>query len=158
MLPNFETDQATPAGRLEAVLEAYALNCHAHDATELAVVLYRGQHVAPAQRQLHELIGELLADAAETGALRDDVAVDELTAYCVHALAAACNPGPRCDDSSGSHLLDCGQIDPGRARSPASPPQRLRNIVSARSSYLSAGGRLAAVLVRRHATLDSVRR
>ena len=32
---------------------------------------------------------DLLADAAQTGDLRDDIAPDELATYCLHALAAA---------------------------------------------------------------------
>ena len=75
--------------RLEAALETYGVSCHRHNGTELAVVLYGGRRVAPAQRQLTDLFRELLADAAAAGLLRDDVAVDELATYCVHALTAA---------------------------------------------------------------------
>jgi AcrR family transcriptional regulator len=86
-------DQAGDAGeRLEAVLEAYALISHEthgdHD-TELAAFLHRDHHVAKAQRQLRDMIRDLLAEGAKTGELRDDVAPDELASYCLHALAAA---------------------------------------------------------------------
>jgi AcrR family transcriptional regulator len=77
---------------LEAVLEAYAFIQHdlrvAH-ATELAAHLQRGAHVARARQQLHHMIRDLLAEAAATGHVRDDVTADELATYCEHALAAA---------------------------------------------------------------------
>lgn len=82
-----DTDQ-----QLEAVLLAYALithDSHAHHDTELAALLHRDEHLVPAQRQLHEMIRDLLAQGARTGNLRDDVAPGELASYCLHALAAA---------------------------------------------------------------------
>jgi len=83
-------DQAGEAGdRLEAVLEAYALIRHEHHGTELAALLHRGEHVARAERQLRDFIRDLLAEGAEAGDLRDDVAPDELASYCLHALTAA---------------------------------------------------------------------
>jgi AcrR family transcriptional regulator len=86
-------DQAGGAReRLEAVLEAYALITHetrGHHDRELAAFLHRDGQVASAQQQLRALIRDLLAEAAATGELRDDVAPDELTSYCLHALAAA---------------------------------------------------------------------
>ena len=75
--------------RLEAVLEAFALISHERHGTELAALLHRGEHVARAQQQLSDLIRDLLAEGAETGDLRDDVAPDELARYCLHALMAA---------------------------------------------------------------------
>jgi AcrR family transcriptional regulator len=85
-------DRAGTAGeRLEAVLEAYALISHGarHHDTELVAFLHRGEQVAGAQRQLRDLIRDLLTEGAETGHLRNDVAPDELASYCLHALAAA---------------------------------------------------------------------
>jgi AcrR family transcriptional regulator len=88
-------DQAGGTGeRLEAVLEAYALisherYSHEHPGPELAALLHRGVHAAGAQQQVHDMIKDLLIEAAETGDLRDDVAPDELASYCLHALAAA---------------------------------------------------------------------
>lgn len=86
-------DQASDAaGRLEAVLEAYALLQHelrlAHG-TELAAFLHRGEHIARAQQQLGDFIRDLLTEAAQTGAVRNDVTPDELATYCLYALAAA---------------------------------------------------------------------
>ncbi|MBG0823316.1 TetR family transcriptional regulator [Planomonospora sp. ID91781] len=83
-------DQAGTAGeRLKAVLEAYALIQHEHHGTELAALLHRGEHVVRARQHLHDFICGLLAEGAEAGDLRDDVAPDELAAYCIHALGAA---------------------------------------------------------------------
>jgi AcrR family transcriptional regulator len=78
--------------RLEAVLEAFALISHEargrHD-TELAAFLHRDKEVGRAQQQVRDMIRDLLAEGAESGDLRDDVAPDELASYCLHALAAA---------------------------------------------------------------------
>jgi AcrR family transcriptional regulator len=83
-------DQARDAAeRLEAVLEAYALIAYEHHGTELAALVHRGEHVARARQQLSDFIRDLVAEGAETGDLRDDVAPDELASYCLHALAAA---------------------------------------------------------------------
>jgi Transcriptional regulator SbtR-like, C-terminal domain len=41
------------------------------------------------QLQLLDLISGLVADAAEAGTVRQDVPAEELSGYCVHALAAA---------------------------------------------------------------------
>ena len=87
-------DQAGDAERLEAVLEAYALISHErfsheHPGPELAALLHRGVHITGAQEQVHDMIQDLLIEAAETGDVRDDVAPDELASYCVHALTAA---------------------------------------------------------------------
>jgi len=86
-------DDAADAGeRLEAVLNAFALiahESHRHHDTELVAFLHRDEQVARAQRQLHNMIRDLLAEGAKTGELRDDVTPDELAGYCLHALAAA---------------------------------------------------------------------
>ncbi len=83
--------------RLQAVLTAYAhihqqramhLRHHTHG-TELATFLHRDEHVAGAQKQVHDLVRDLLTDVAAEGGVRDDVPVDELATYCVHALDAA---------------------------------------------------------------------
>jgi AcrR family transcriptional regulator len=88
-------DQAGGTGeRLEAVLEAYALisherYSHEHPGPELAALLHRGVHVTGAQQQVHDMIKNLLTEAAETGDVRGDIAPEELASYCLHALAAA---------------------------------------------------------------------
>jgi hypothetical protein len=45
--------------------------------------------MAGAQQQLLEFIAGLIAEAAEAGEIRDDIAADELAGYCLHALTAA---------------------------------------------------------------------
>ena len=81
---------STPPGQLEAVLEEFALIQHQHHDTELPVaLLHRGEHIAQARRQLQDLVSELLAAAVEVGAVRSDIAPDELASYCLSALAAA---------------------------------------------------------------------
>lgn len=78
--------------RLEAVLEAYALIVHETQGdqdTELGAFLHRDEKVARARHRLLDLIRELVADAAQAGDLRSDVAPEELASYCLHALAAA---------------------------------------------------------------------
>ena len=80
-----------PAERLEAVLEAYAeaaRESSRHHHSELAAFLHRDGRVARAQRQVQEMIRDLVADGAQAGELRDDVPPDELAAYCVNALGA----------------------------------------------------------------------
>jgi hypothetical protein len=46
-------------------------------------------HVTGAQQQVHDMIKNLLTEAAETGDVRGDIAPEELASYCLHALAAA---------------------------------------------------------------------
>jgi AcrR family transcriptional regulator len=78
-----------PASRLHAVLEAYALIRHEHHDPELASLVHRGEHLGHAHDQLARLLSELLREAAEAGAVRDDVAASELALYCIHATSAA---------------------------------------------------------------------
>jgi len=84
-------DQAGDAGgRLEAVLKAYALMTYQRPhGTELAALVHRGEHLARAHQHLSDLIRDLLAEAAKTGDIRDDVAPGELATYCLNALTAA---------------------------------------------------------------------
>jgi len=80
-----------PGERLAAVLEAYAFiqrRRHGHG-VELSALLHRGEHVVHAERHLHGFVRDLLAEGAEAGEVRGDVAPDELATYCLHALAAA---------------------------------------------------------------------
>ncbi|NUS80578.1 MAG: TetR/AcrR family transcriptional regulator [Streptomyces sp.] len=80
------------AERLEAVLRAFALVAHEsrrHHDGDLAAFLHRDQQVTGAQQRLHGMIEDLLAEAVHTGAVRDDIAPDELAGFCLHALNAA---------------------------------------------------------------------
>jgi len=84
-------DQADgPGERLEAVLGAYALITYERPhGTELVALVHRGEHLARAHQHLSDLIRDLLAEAAKTGDIRDDVAPEELASYCLNALTAA---------------------------------------------------------------------
>jgi AcrR family transcriptional regulator len=75
--------------RLEAVLEAYALMSHRHHGSDVAALLHRGEHVAEARQQLSDFIRDLLAEGAQHGDIRADVAPQELASFCLHALTAA---------------------------------------------------------------------
>lgn len=78
-----------PHRQLQAVLEAYAVIQHTHPGTELAAALHQGEHVARAQKRLSGFIEDLIAEGANAGRLRTDVAPSELASYCLHALTAA---------------------------------------------------------------------
>jgi transcriptional regulator SbtR-like protein len=54
-----------------------------------AAFLHRGEHLDHAQQHLTGLIADLIAQAAHTGNVRDDIAPQELARYCLHALGAA---------------------------------------------------------------------
>ena len=86
-------DQAgEPAARLRAVLEAYAhisRRSRRHGDGALMAFLHRDERVGHAQRRLHDMVRDLLAEGAAAGVLRADVAPDELATYCLYAVAAA---------------------------------------------------------------------
>jgi AcrR family transcriptional regulator len=78
--------------RLAAVLQTYAeiaREPHGRHSVELAASVHASAHVARAHGHLRRLIHEVLADAAAFGHVRDDVGVEELVGYCLHALSAA---------------------------------------------------------------------
>jgi AcrR family transcriptional regulator len=92
LLNKVRTNAGDASQRLEAVLVAYALlarESRGHRDTELAAFLHRDGQVAGAQQHLHDMIRVLVAEAAQTGDVRSDVAPEELASYCLHALAAA---------------------------------------------------------------------
>jgi AcrR family transcriptional regulator len=79
----------SPGQRLEAVLQAYALMTYGRPhGSDLSALLHGGAHMDHAHQRLARLVEGLLADAAKSGDVRDDIAADELAAYCLHALAA----------------------------------------------------------------------
>lgn len=87
----------TPLERLRNVLAAYAhiqrerIQRH-HDqphGEELVVLLHRDQQVAEAQRELHGLVQDLVADAVTAGVVREDITPNEIAGFCIHALDAA---------------------------------------------------------------------
>ena len=81
-----------PTQRLQSVLMAYATlsqESHGHHDTELAALMHRTEPVTRAEQHLRHMVRDLLAHAADAGDIRDDIAPEELTAYCLHALTAA---------------------------------------------------------------------
>lgn len=84
---------ADPATRLHAVLAAYAHvvheMSHRHPGTELSALLHRDERVAQAHQQLHDLVRDVVTEAAHVGIVRVDVTPDELATYCLHSLTAA---------------------------------------------------------------------
>lgn len=89
-LAHVRNQPGAPGGRLEAILETYALMSHGQPhGTDLSALLHRGEHVTKAHQHLAGLVEELLAEAARSGDVRDDVAPGELASYCLHALGAA---------------------------------------------------------------------
>jgi AcrR family transcriptional regulator len=88
-LASLRDESRNPGEQLEAVLEAYALIRHEHHGGDLAAFLHQGEHVAKAEDHLRHFVRDLLIEAAGTGAVRDDVAPDELATYCLYALTAA---------------------------------------------------------------------
>jgi AcrR family transcriptional regulator len=84
-------DESDPDGRLEAALGAYALIVHerGQHGMDLMQLLHRGEHVERAQRQLHTFFRNLLNERVRKREVRSDISSEELTRYCLHALAAA---------------------------------------------------------------------
>ena len=90
------TELASGAGaadnRLEATLMGYARICHfraRHGAPDVGALVHQGAAVSDAEKKLTKLFGDLLAECQAADAVRDDISVDELAAYCLHALSAA---------------------------------------------------------------------
>ena len=79
----------TPVQRLVAVLQRFGDLTHQRHDGDLAALLHRGEHVDKAQQHLRAMVGELIAQGAQAGELRDDIAPDELARFCLHALTAA---------------------------------------------------------------------
>ena len=83
----------TPVVRLAMMLHALAhIARHSSShAMDLAPVLRRGhrsEHGTRARQELHRMVAESIAEGAARGELRDDVAPEELSAYCLSAVAA----------------------------------------------------------------------
>ncbi|MFD5325188.1 TetR/AcrR family transcriptional regulator [Streptomyces sp. NPDC127092] len=84
-----------PDRRLHVVLETYALMSHerhrhhGHHGAAMTALLHQGPVITQAHERLLELVRDLVAEGAASGALRSDVAPGELAAYCLHALGAA---------------------------------------------------------------------
>ena len=87
----------TALQRLEAVMQAWAgivRQSRAHHGSELAVLLHRDPRVEQAQRQLHDLVRDVVTEAAAAGEVRSDVPPDELATFALHALTATADLDP----------------------------------------------------------------
>lgn len=83
-------DQAAGAElQLERMLETYARLVHEQHASELVALLHRSEHATRGYHEFAGMLGELIAEGATRGRLRDDVSPAELASFCLHALAAA---------------------------------------------------------------------
>jgi AcrR family transcriptional regulator len=85
-------EERPAADRLAAVSAGYARICYfrrQHGTEDLSALLHRDEGAADAERRLHTLFRQLIAEAAEEHAVRRDVEPEELASYCVHALAGA---------------------------------------------------------------------
>jgi AcrR family transcriptional regulator len=89
--------EAEPGRRLKAVLTAYA---HIHrervyghhnqpHGADLAAFLHQDTQLGGARQELFDMIRQVVAEAAETGHIRDDLDASELTGFSIHALEAA---------------------------------------------------------------------
>ena len=77
------------ADRLRSVLTTYAAivgEAEGHGATDLAGLLHHGEHVDRAERELHEMVRDLIAASAADGAVRADVPPADLAAFALSAL------------------------------------------------------------------------
>jgi len=84
--------EGSPRDRLDAMAAAYTHICRMrarHGAQDLGPLLHRGAQAARADEELHRLFRDALSGAQAAGDVRDDVAVEELARYCIHALGAA---------------------------------------------------------------------
>lgn len=78
--------------RLQVVLSTYANivhESHGHANSDLGALLHRGERVAKAEAELHDMVRDLIAAAAADGAIRSDTPPAELAAYCLSSLGAA---------------------------------------------------------------------
>jgi AcrR family transcriptional regulator len=89
-------EAAGPAGRLAAVLRAYAeLSAGHREGGDLSALLHQGEHAVRAEARLQAFLAGLIAESAARGDTRTDVPPPELAAFCLHALAAApAHPAP----------------------------------------------------------------
>jgi AcrR family transcriptional regulator len=85
------SETTKPAGRLAAVLRAYAVQSRQQrgHSSDVAAMLHHGEHVTRAHAHLDEFISALIGEAAARGEVRDDIPAEELASYCLHALTAA---------------------------------------------------------------------
>jgi AcrR family transcriptional regulator len=69
----------------------HAGRTHSHEghSGDIAALVHQSRHVSRVQRQLLDLIRDVISGAARSGSVRRDVPADELARYALKALAAA---------------------------------------------------------------------
>jgi len=93
LLAEVRDREAAPGRRLAAVLAAYVrLVREQPPGLGSAAGPAVGADDSSARGRLLGLFAELLAQAADAGAIRDDIAPQELAGYCLHSLGAAAEP------------------------------------------------------------------
>ena len=83
---------ADPTEQLTTMLTVYAEILHAsreHPHSDLAAFLHKGERVEQAERELRQMMRDLIKASAGAGTVRSDITADELTTYCMSALGAA---------------------------------------------------------------------
>ncbi|MGI9085365.1 MAG: TetR/AcrR family transcriptional regulator [Aeromicrobium sp.] len=82
----------SPAERLQSVFKAYGSICHArvrHGSPDVIALVHTDSNVADADQAVVRLLTDIVGEAVEAGAVRDDIPPKELAQYAAHALAAA---------------------------------------------------------------------
>jgi AcrR family transcriptional regulator len=90
-LTDIRDQPGDPVQRLDAVLRAYAVitqQTNEHHTDAASASMHGDEHVGHAQRHLHELIRNLVAEGADAGVFRDDVAPEKLADHCLQAVSA----------------------------------------------------------------------
>ena len=84
-----------PREAVDSVLGAYAMlifeRGRSSGGADVAALIHQDDHVSGIELRLRRFISDLLADAAQAGYVRQDIASAELANYCLHALNAAAN-------------------------------------------------------------------
>jgi hypothetical protein len=131
--------------RLQSVLRRCADICRKrrrHGDDELAAVLHRSAQVRKLLQQLLDLISGLVADAAEAGAVRQDVPAEELASYCVTPSPRLATHPPRqpidSSTSSGPESPPCPVPAPTAATVPQASPAEPINTESMNDGRLCA--------------------
>jgi AcrR family transcriptional regulator len=110
-------DASNPETALRDVLTTYAAMSSTHADAAWAANLHSGEHMVGPRAQLRTFFRSVLLEAVARGEVRDDVDIDVLTGFCLHALAAGAgtpsDPAPAalttlvldaiCTRDSGTH-------------------------------------------------------
>jgi AcrR family transcriptional regulator len=127
LLSEVTSAHSDPAAKFEAVLHNYAFMRAEQPLDDIAMNLHDGDHVAQADRELHALLTDLLAQLAATGDVASDVPPAELATFVLHALSAA----PRMPSEAAVGRLVATTMAGLRRSSGAGPEPRGEHVRSA---------------------------